>query len=209
MPSVFQLVMAHGGWTLAAIGALSLVALAVAIERGLRLVPLRGRFQASHRAFLEVLMRSGPAEAESAVLQEPDHAMTRVLRAALSVRLRGVDAVRVVALDAAQREVPEFERGLSVLLIAAQVAPLLGLLGTVVGLIEAFRAAATASAVTPAMLADGLYKALGTTVAGLWVAIPAFIAYGIFANISGRLADQLEHAAIDLPLLVVPPVVAP
>jgi biopolymer transport protein ExbB len=98
--------------------------------------------------------------------------------------------------------VPALERGLGVLLVAAQVAPLLGLLGTVVGLIEAFRAAATATSVTPAVLADGLYKALGTTVAGLWVAIPAFIAYGSFSSLAGRLCDQLEHAATGLPLLV-------
>ncbi len=93
---------------------------------------------------------------------------------------------------------------MAVLLVTAQVAPLLGLLGTVIGLIEAFRAAADATAVTPAMLADGLYKALGTTVAGLWVAIPSFVAYGALTSLAGRISDQLEHAATDLPLVLAP-----
>ena len=75
-------------------------------------------------------------------------------------------------------------------------------MGTVIGLIEAFQVAAHAATVTPSILADGLYKALGTTVAGLWVAIPAYIAYGLLANLAGRLADQLEHAATDLPVLL-------
>jgi len=203
MPSVIQLVIAHGGWTLAAIGLLSLVALAVAIERACRLLPLRRRFQANRQAFIEVWLRSGTTAAVAQMGSTPQaDAMTRVLSAGLAARPRGPEAVRIVALDAAQREVPEFERGLTVLLVSAQVAPLLGLLGTVIGLIEAFQVAAHAATVTPSILADGLYKALGTTVAGLWVAIPSFIAYGLLSNLAGRLADQLEHAATDLPVLL-------
>ena len=126
MPSVIQLVIAHGGWTLAAIGLLSLVAMAVAIERAWRLLPLRRRFQANRQAFIEVWLRSGTSAAAARVGSSPGgDAMTRVLSAGLSARPRGPEAVRVVALDAAQREVPEFERGLTILLVSAQVAPLL------------------------------------------------------------------------------------
>lgn len=196
MKELIRLVVEHGGLTLVAIVALSIVALAVAIERGWRLLPLRRRFLASHAAITGALVRGQVPPAAT------DDAMARVLSAGIAVRGRGGDAVRVVALDAAQREVPALERGLGVLLVAAQVGPLLGLLGTVVGLIDAFQAAAKATTVTPALLAEGLYKALGTTVAGMWIAIPAFIAYGAFSAIAGRLADQLEHAATDLPLLL-------
>jgi biopolymer transport protein ExbB len=197
---LIHLVVAHGGLTVVAITALSIVALAVAIERAWRLLPLRKRFLTTHAAATAELLKGGPERAIGAA-GEGD-AMARVLRAGLAVRSHGPEVVRVVALDAAQREVPALERGLVVLLIAAQVAPLLGLLGTVVGLIEAFRAAKEAVAVTPAALANGLYMALGTTVAGLWVAIPSFVAYGLFSSLAGRLADQLEHAATDLPLLL-------
>jgi biopolymer transport protein ExbB len=201
MKWLLELVIGHGGFTVVLIAALSIVALGVAIERAARLMPLRRRFLATHSTVTDALLRGG-AESAAGAAGGADDGMGRVLRAGLSARARGADAVRVVALDAAQREVASLERGLGVLLVAAQVGPLLGLLGTVVGLIEAFKAASGAAAVTPAMLADGLYKALGTTVAGLWVAIPAFVAYGGFSSVAGRLIDQLEHAATDLPLLL-------
>jgi biopolymer transport protein ExbB len=202
MSGLLALVIAHGGLTLVAIALVSMAATAVTIERLWRLAPLRRRHLATHDAFVQQLLRLGPSAVPAPA--DPQDAMARVIAAAVAARHRGPDAIRVVALDAAQREVPWLERGLGVLLVAAQVAPLLGLLGTVVGLIEAFRAAAGATAVTPAMLADGLYKALGTTVAGLWVAIPSFVAYGGFSSLAGRLSDQLEHAATDLPLLLAP-----
>jgi biopolymer transport protein ExbB len=197
MNGLLHLVVGSGGLTVVAIAVLSFMALAVAVERAWRLMPLRKRFVATRSQVTDALLRG--AQAGPIVTSD---AMARVLLAGLSVRGRGPELVRVAALDAAQREVPDLERGLGMLLITAQVAPLLGLLGTVIGLIEAFQSASSATTVTPAMLAGGLYKALGATVAGLWVAIPAYVAYGAFSSLAGKLVDQLEHAATHLPVLL-------
>jgi biopolymer transport protein ExbB len=79
---------------------------------------------------------------------------------------------------AAEREVREIEWGLRPLGVIARVAPLLGLLGTVLGLVEAFVAFSTGHGQpNPALLADGIWQALLTTVAGLIVAIPAIFAH--------------------------------
>ena len=119
-------------------------------------------------------------------------------------RKAGRDAVRVAALEAAQREVSPLERGLSLLAIIAQVAPLLGLLGTVIGLMEAFQAVGESERIVHKTLASGIYKALGTTAAGLAVAIPAYIAYSMLSGVANRQIDQLETLAAEFPALLVP-----
>jgi biopolymer transport protein ExbB len=193
-------VLSTGGLILWPIAATSIAALTVVIERLWRLLPLRARFAAARSRCQDALLHGGSDLAKSR-LDEGDP-LSRVFLAGLEVRALGHDTVRAVALDAAQREVPGIERGLGVVLAASQVAPLLGLLGTVSGLIEAFQRASEAKVVTLTVVSDGLYKALGATVAGLLVAIPAFLAYIMLSALSARLVDQLEHAATDLPLLL-------
>ncbi len=199
MGSLLHTVFATGGATLAMIAAVSIAVLFVTIERLWRLWPLGRAFAAVRRQAESDLVRRQP------LLFDADNAMTRVHRAVWQVRTLGLERMRMAGLDAAQREVPLLERGLGLLPVAAQVATLLGLLGTVIGLIESLQTTSQAAQVTPAAIAGGLYKALGCTVAGLWVAIPAYIAYGALAGLSGRLIDQLEHAATDLPTLLAEP----
>jgi biopolymer transport protein ExbB len=82
---------------------------------------------------------------------------------------------------------------MKVLEVIATVAPLVGLLGTVVGMVEAFQAMELAgSNVNPAVLSGGIWKALLTTAAGLIVAIPAFIAHSWFERKTERAAGMLQ-----------------
>ncbi|MBA3686805.1 MAG: MotA/TolQ/ExbB proton channel family protein [Planctomycetes bacterium] len=197
---LIRLIIESGGWLLVPIVLLSIAACAIVVERLWRLLPMRARFAAVRSDFHEALMTGG-AEAAWARL-DGTTPLGRVLRAGLAVRSHGPELMRVAGLDAAQREVPALERGLGVLLVATQVAPLIGLLGTVIGLIEAFQAASQGDEFTTKLLAGGVYKALAATVAGLLIAIPAFLAYGGLSGLVARLSDQLEHAATDLPLIV-------
>ncbi|MBA3939337.1 MAG: MotA/TolQ/ExbB proton channel family protein, partial [Planctomycetes bacterium] len=136
MISVLRHIIEHGGLTVALIALVSLAALTIAIERAWRLLPLRRRFAAVRDACNEALLRSGPAQALAGLTG--DDAMTRVLRAGLLAQERGPETMRLAARACAQREVAGIERGLGVIQIAAQVAPWLGLMGTVVGLMEVF-----------------------------------------------------------------------
>jgi biopolymer transport protein ExbB len=181
----------------------SILGTGVVIERCWRLLPLR-RVLAQTRNRCEGVLHEDGARASAAhkSLGVADDAMARTLRRGLEERRGGVDAVRAAALEAAQRELPALERNLGVLATVAQVAPLLGLFGTVAGLMEAFQAASHAEQVTPGLLASGIYKALGTTAAGLAVAIPAWIAYNGLSGVVARLADELEHGAFELARLV-------
>lgn len=109
-------------------------------------------------------------------------------------RNEGTLNVSLLALQA-DRLVEEAERRLSILHIVAQSAPLLGLLGTVTGMIQAFiRIQALGGQVNPSDLAGGIWEALITTAAGLIVAIPALIAYIAFSRVADRFAREAEAA---------------
>ncbi len=98
-------------------------------------------------------------------------------------------------IRAARRELRPLEGGLGMLGLIAMLSPLIGLLGTVVGMIDAFRALSEAgSSVDPSLLSAGIWVALLTTAAGLIVAIPATVAHGWFESRLTRFADLAEQA---------------
>jgi biopolymer transport protein ExbB len=102
----------------------------------------------------------------------------RVLAAAADVDLKDREALETAIVSAQHGEVRELERYLPSLAMIGNLAPTLGLLGTVTGMIQAFMAIAshTGGRVEPAMVAGGIYEALITTAGGLFVAIPAHVA---------------------------------
>jgi biopolymer transport protein ExbB len=198
MLALLRAIIDHGGMTVLFIAFISLGSMTIVIERCWRLLPLRKQFQAVQQRCQALLLRSG---SQVALQELPDSdAMSRVLKSGLAMSDRGAETMRAAAMSAAQREVFSLERGLSLIQIAAQIAPWLGLLGTVVGLMDVFASVGDQANVTHAVAATGIYQALACTVAGLAVAIGAYVAYQILAGISSRLIDELEQAATDLPL---------
>lgn len=99
-------------------------------------------------------------------------------------------------------EIPKLESGLAALVTIANVSPLFGLLGTVMGMIIIFHAiqdrTASMNPLTPADLAGGIWQALITTLAGLVVAIPAFVAYNYFVNRIHNTVVEMERASSEL-----------
>lgn len=100
--------------------------------------------------------------------------------------------------DTGRQVVHELERYLNTLGTISAISPLLGLLGTVVGLMKVFTAITTHGTGDPTVLAGGISEALITTVAGLTVAIPALIAYRYFKGKVDDLVVRMEQEAIKL-----------
>ena len=100
--------------------------------------------------------------------------------------------------DAGRHVVHELDRFINALGTIASVSPLLGLLGTVIGMIRTFNALSTAGAGNPMALAGGIAEALITTAAGLTVAIPALLAYKYLRGRVTSLVVQMEKEAISL-----------
>ncbi len=117
---------------------------------------------------------------------------SRLLKALIEARSEKRLATDL-AEQLAERDVQDAEYGLPSLSIIAQAAPLLGLLGTVTGLIRVFiRIEALSSMVNPSDLAGGIWEALLTTAVGLVIAIPALIAYGYFTSSLQRYEHELH-----------------
>ena len=122
-----------------------------------------------------------------------------ILAAGLLNSRHGREIMKECIEESASVVIHHMERYLSVLGTLAMISPLLGLLGTVVGIIEAFMAINTGSGMgDPALLASGISKALMTTAGGLFVAIPAMIMHRYFVRHISTMAVEMEQQAIKL-----------
>jgi biopolymer transport protein ExbB len=127
---------------------------------------------------------------------EKNSPLGRVLAAALANRHRGREIMMERVEDTGRHVVHELERFLNSLGTIASISPLLGLLGTVAGIIRAFNAVMLGGMGDPAKLAGGISEALVTTAAGLAVAIPSFIAYRYLRGKIERIVIEMEKVAV-------------
>lgn len=125
--------------------------------------------------------------------------VARVVLAGLAAREGNPQEIDDAMEGAAHEEMPAIEQHLRWLSTLAQVSTLLGLLGTVTGLVRAFQViqskTSAGNPVSPGDLAGGVWEALITTVAGLIVAIPTILAYNYFAARVGDVQFQMEKAS--------------
>jgi len=179
----FMLIIELGGPCMYPIIALSIVGLAVVIERlwfykksWVNPGPLERK--------LGELLYKGDAEGASRLVRERETSLHRLFRAAVDHWQAPPDALKMLLEQEVRHEIYRWEKGLMLLSAVARVEPLLGLLGTVLGIVEVFRAVAAAAegSANMAMLASGIWEALLTTVAGLVVAIPAVLCYTWFSS---------------------------
>lgn len=127
-----------------------------------------------------------------------DSALGRVLAAALSNRHRPRDLIKEAVEDTGRHVVHELERFLNTLGTIAGIAPLLGLLGTVIGMIKVFSAIMLHGVGNANELAGGISEALITTAAGLTVAIPSYFFYRYFRGMVAEYVISMEEQAISL-----------
>ena len=127
-----------------------------------------------------------------------DNPLGRVLLAAGDARERDIDAIELLLDEAILRETPAMQRGLGLLKLLAAVAPLLGLLGTVTGMILTFQSITLFGTGDPKLMAGGISQALVTTVLGLVVAIPLLFSHTLLASRSRRLVQILDEQSAGL-----------
>jgi biopolymer transport protein ExbB len=170
-----------GGPVLVAIVAVSLYALYVFLARFLKLS--RERTDSDRlMARVNAAVRERDLDAAVAACEAHGGPVARVLAAALARLPYGRSAVDAAFQEASLEEEQRLGRGLRPLATIAQIAPLMGLLGTVTGMIIAFAEISQQGTGDPAALADGIGQALVTTAAGLIVAIPTLIGQNVLAS---------------------------
>ena len=122
-----------------------------------------------------------------------DNPLGRILGVYQSEKTLAADALDLKLDEAILKEIPRLERGQGIMKVIAGVAPLLGLLGTVVGMIKTFQSITLFGTGDPKLMADGISQALITTVLGLIVAIPMVFLHAIVSGKSRSLIEILEE----------------
>ncbi len=174
----------------------SVAALAVLIER----LNALARSRVLPRTLgprVRAAIASGDREEAFRICKETGGAGASVLSAAIQSSERGYAFVKERAEDVGRRQVAELERYVGVLGVIAAVSPLLGLLGTVTGMISVFRQVVTEGVGDPTVLAQGIWEALITTAAGLTVAIPTYLAWRfLLARVRDLSLDLEEESTL-------------
>lgn len=189
--------MVQGGWTMIPIAILSVLALFLVVERMRALNRAKGdptRLTQTVRQYVEAGDLSGAIGFCSA----QDTPASRIIQRGLERVGRPIGEIKEAVQEAGRRETYKLEKRMDLLASTAAIAPMLGFLGTVVGMIGAFQQLQRYEGlVNPALLAGGIWEALVTTAAGLAVGVAALFAYNLLVNRINRTVNDLETASTD------------
>jgi len=175
----------------------SIIALVFIIERAWTLSRARINVKSLMMRVVRALREGGP-ESALEVCQRTRGPIAAILHSGLLRASRGPDAVEKAIETSGTIEMSFLERGLVALATIANVAPLLGFLGTVSGMISAFAAIAAAEQVSAKLVAKGIQEALITTATGLIIAVPVTIAHSYFVSVIDRFIIEMEEASAEL-----------
>jgi biopolymer transport protein ExbB len=190
-------VLQAGGWLMLPILACSVAAMAIVLER---LWTLRRRRIMPDKLVNQVFQLHARQQLNSERIAEirAGSPLGRMLTAGLVNRNHSREVMKEAINDSGRQVVAEMERYLNTLGTIASVTPLLGLLGTVIGMIDVFGVIMDAGVGNPGVLAGGISKALITTAAGLSVAIPALMFHRYLDSRVTKLTIAMEEQALHL-----------
>ncbi len=176
----------------------SVVGLAITVERFFAL----RRADIDTREFMDIMrqvLRQNRIREAIEICDETEAPVARIMKAGILKHDRSKEDIRESIEDAGRFEIPRLERYLSALATCANIAPLLGLLGTVSGMIKAFAQIQNLRGqVNPSDLAEGISNALVTTAAGLTVAIPMLVVYNYFVTRVDNMVIEMELSSSEL-----------
>lgn len=186
-----------GGWLMVLLGFLSIVMVGVFMERFFYFKRCRMNVNEFLAGVLALLRRQSYAEA-IARCEEGHGPLVAVVRTAIYKRHLPPAELREIVREIAQLEIPQLESNISLLGTIGYVAPLLGLFGTVSGMIEAFvKISRTSGTASVGDLSQGIYTALITTAGGLVVAIPCYLMHNFLVAQVHSITADMERAGIE------------
>jgi biopolymer transport protein ExbB len=193
---VWELAMA-GGPLMIPIALSSLVAIYIFVERILTI----NKANESPDAFMgkiKELVLKGDITSAKMVCTQHDTPVARMIEKGVSRIGSPLKNIEASIENVAKIELFKLEKNLSVLATVAGAAPMMGFLGTVIGMVQAFISIAQEEgSVSPKLLADGIYTAMITTVAGLIVGIIAYLGYNYLVTRVSKVVHKMEYSAIE------------
>lgn len=188
--------LSKGGVLVVPILLCSVLVLAIFFERMIRYAVNRSRGKdIEHR--VARLMVDGEVDQAVSLSKESKSPMGRVLEKAISARELDREMMESVIVNATENEVRDLSSNLQTLATIGNIAPLLGLLGTIIGMIKAFMVIQQMGGkVNAAVLAGGIWEAMLTTALGLAVALPTMVAHSYLAAKVDQYEARLQNGAI-------------
>lgn len=190
MTEVWQFLV-KGGIIMIPLAICSILGLAVVIEKALSL----RRKKVIIPEIVTVLDNiQGPDDIGLAlsICQKHDGPFASIIRVGLENRNEQKDEIKEALVDQGRQEVRTLERGLVILETIAGIAPLLGLLGTVIGILKVFSVISQLGVGQAAALSGGISEALITTIVGLSIGIPAVVVFNLFSDKAEDLVLEIE-----------------
>lgn len=186
-----------GGWVMIPIALCSLIAVFIVVERFFLLRKARldvGQFMLKIRS----IFRKGDVSGVVNFCSQKDAPIATILRKGLQRHDQGPESVKEAIENAGRTEIYHLEKRLGLLATIAGIAPMLGFLGTVTGMVSAFRKIEMLGGnATPSDLAGGIWEALLTTVFGLTVGIVAYAFYNYFVTRVSRFVHEMESTSTE------------
>ncbi|HEX9852347.1 MAG TPA: MotA/TolQ/ExbB proton channel family protein [Woeseiaceae bacterium] len=174
------------------------VGVGIAIERYVTLSLVTNKNQVMWEK-VQPLLAKGEFDEARAVTSKDQSTISQVLNMGLSLQgaVRRREDIEIAMEESMMEIVPRLEKRTSYVALGASIATLLGLLGTIMGLIQAFTAVANANPAEKAdLLSASISVAMNTTAFGLIVAIPLLIVHAVLTNKTGDIVDSLEMATV-------------
>jgi len=174
----------------------SVLLIALAIER---FVMLR-RANGDGDDLLDQVKANYPANTSEAIAycEKRGGSLGRVFSRGLKNAQRAPDAIEMAMEQEASNELPTLDANLPIIKTIVNISPLLGLLGTIAGMIQAFRVAAQAGLSNPTQILGGISEALISTATGISLAVLGFVFYNYFANQSKKIVEDIEFYGAEL-----------
>ncbi len=148
---------------------------------------------------IESLLQDARADEALKLCESTSGPIAHILAIGIHIRKRSIEEKEKLIARAGSKIIRQFDRNLGGLAIIGNITPLLGLLGTVTGMIKAFiKIQELGGRVDASVLAGGIWEALITTAAGLSVAIPTLVAYHYFEGRVDNIASQMKDVATEL-----------
>lgn len=202
LPTSFLFLFNKGGYVMIPIFLCSVISFSIVLERFLFL--RRNRiFPRLMMKKIELLNSSSDFSDIDATCKKYDVPLTRIIAAGFKRKELGLGEMEKAMIGCGQHQSSILSRNLRGLGVIANLAPMLGLFGTVIGMIRAFDVISKAGTGNPGLVAEGISQALFTTAAGLIVGIPSLALYHFFRSRIDKIIFELESISMNLISMVV------
>ena len=194
--SIIDLAIA-GGWVMIPIALLSIAALYLFIERVLVISKANQDPEPLMARVKEMVLR-GDINGAKMVCSQNESPIARMIEKGISPIGTPLKTIEGSIENVAKIEIFKLEKNISTLATIAGVAPMIGFFGTVIGMVQAFIAISQEEGtISPKLLSSGIYTAMITTVAGLFVGIIAYLAYNYLVTRVQKVIHKMEYTSVD------------